>query len=403
MEYTQLIHEFLEGTIDKSGEENLFLSLSTNEELRNEMKQAIALDKAFSKRISAFVPTSASTIGIFQQLGIGTAAGVAGAALAGKSALSTFFSTYSQAIISGIATLAVSTGLFLGLHTLEKSTVQSNNTAKSLNNVSNNSKIDNNQNNNSVNPAIPSVSSNEVQSTKVRTVIKYIYITKDANAPSDLSNNMVSSDNSPVINKVTKSDLVYNELPKGFILNHSNNLASIDNSNYNPISTHISTYNDIGLSLEVKGNGSWSTPRSTLPIYSNPFLNNIGIGLNYHLSDQFALGVDFRQENYYQVFTGTNELDDKYEYKQNPNYLSLGMYLRYSFYQANGFTTYGQAQVGGTVTGLVTRGMLGIQYSPYKDISFILGGEYSILNYKHQNNWFSSSKMGIIYGIGFNF
>ncbi len=396
MEYNQLIHEFLEGTLDKAGEAQLFLGLSTSDELRNELKQAITLDKAFNKRISAFVPTSASTIGIFQQLGIGTAAGIAGATLVSKSALSSFFGAYSQAIIAGLATLAISTGIFLGLHSLE--TKPDEKTAAQANQI-------NKPNTSSLktNNLVPSIVSNEVVTPKVRTIIKYVYITENQDKDIPAVDSPVQ--NIPDVPKfVNMSNLLYS--PKPVQLNskgYNSNLNGLDQPIYSSCTDNLEINKDLGLTFEIKGNGSWSLPSSTLPIYSNSFLNNTSITLNYKISSNFDLGLDLRQENFYQVYKGTNELNDQFEYRQNPMYLSLSLSGKYTFFRANGFEGIAQGQIGGTATGLVTRGMIGVQFSPYKDISFILGGEAGVLTYKHQNNTFNSNKIGIIYGLGFNF
>ena len=397
MEYNQLIHEFLEGSLDKAGEAQLFLGLSTSDELRNELKQAITLDKAFNKRISAFVPTSASTIGIFQQLGIGTAAGIAGAALAGKSAFASFFSTYSQAIISGLATLAVTTGLFLGFHTLEKNPVNQS-VAQSNQIINTKSSKQNNIN------SVPNIASNEVVPSRVRTIIKYVYL-------KDNSNQMIEKEALIASNKditvfphfVSFTNFNYTTLPAHINSgNNSSNLNNLDQPIYNSFTDNIRIKSDLGLSFEIKGNGSWSLPSSTLPIYSNPLLNNTAISLNYKVSDNLKLGLDLRQENFYQVYHGTNEVNEQFEYRQNPTYLSLSFSGRYTFLRSNGFEGIAQGQIGGTATGLVTRGMIGFQYSPYKDIFFVLGGEAGVLTYKHQNSTFNSNKIGIIYGLGFN-
>jgi hypothetical protein len=398
MEYNQLIHEFLEGTLDKAGEAQLFLGLSTSDELRNELKQAISLDKAFNKRISAFVPTSASTIGIFQQLGIGTAAGIAGAALAGKSAFASFFSTYSQAIISGLATLAVTTGLFLGLHTLEKnqdnqSVAQSNQIVKSESSSLNN------------NNSVPNIMSNEVVPPRVRTIIKYVYLTDNSNQIIEKEALIASNKDITIVPHFASfSNFNYPTLPAQINSdNNSSNLNSLDQPIYNSFTDNIRIKSDLGLSFEIKGNGSWSLPSSTLPIYSNQLLNNTSLILNYKVSDNLKLGMDIRQENFYQVYKGTNEVNEKFEYRQNPTYLSFSLSGRYTFLRSNGFEGIVQGQVGGTATGLVTRAMIGLQYSPYKDIFFVLGGEAGVLTYTHQNNIFNSNKIGIIYGLGFNF
>ena len=46
---------------------------------------------------------------------------------------------------------------------------------------------------------------------------------------------------------------------------------------------------------------------------------------------------------------------------------------------------YGQIEAGATKVGPVFRTQLGLEYSPYPSVSFILGGEYSYLRFHHGN------------------
>ncbi|MFW5701359.1 MAG: anti-sigma factor family protein, partial [Bacteroidota bacterium] len=65
MDYTKLIHEFVDGTLSPEHEEELFASLRSNDELRSELKQQMAIKSAVRSDTKAFTPSAASTMAIF--------------------------------------------------------------------------------------------------------------------------------------------------------------------------------------------------------------------------------------------------------------------------------------------------------------------------------------------------
>jgi hypothetical protein len=160
---------------------------------------------------------------------------------------------------------------------------------------------------------------------------------------------------------------------------------------------------NLGISFELKGNGYWSIPHADVVQYETPVFANIQLSALYDFSNSFKAGMDVRQENFYQNFSGTNEIGEEFEYKQYPNYYTISLMGRYSFWSNQMVGTFAQATLGGTATGAVGRLMLGLELSPYSNLSFLLGIESSMLVYQHQNNIFTSPKIGLSYGVAFNF
>ena len=62
-----------------------------------------------------------------------------------------------------------------------------------------------------------------------------------------------------------------------------------------------------------------------------------------------------------------------------------------------------QISIGGNNYGVVGRGMLGIKYKAVTGISFIIAGEWNSFLYKHENKWYDSEKIGVNYGVSFEF
>ena len=107
MEYFNLINDFVDGSLNSENEEKLFRELSTNEDLRTDLKETIKIDKAMNKRLSVMAPSSSATLGIFSQLGI------TGAVVTGAAVKSCFFTKYTQGFIGALSAAAVTTLMFL--------------------------------------------------------------------------------------------------------------------------------------------------------------------------------------------------------------------------------------------------------------------------------------------------
>ena len=69
MEYSKLIHEFADGTLESGNEEELFRLLASNEDYRGELKQQIAMKNAIKIDAKAYTPSAASTLKIFSSIG----------------------------------------------------------------------------------------------------------------------------------------------------------------------------------------------------------------------------------------------------------------------------------------------------------------------------------------------
>ena len=403
MDYIEQIQEYLDGTLSPEAEQELFTALSSSEELRTELKQAIEMDKGLSKRVSAFVPTSASTMSIFTQLGIGTAAGAAAtaAAMGFRETIMAFLTTHSAAIISTIVGIALTAGSFLAFYNPpdESTAVAGKQNQEQLQNNLNNA-------NNKV-PIVIAKSTGNRQvhiDTVIRYVTRNVYITrqKDEIVSNDETNQEEINPESTI-----EQGLLEQSEPVSALMLSSNNTnygstTELTQRPYQPMAIKTSDGRK-GIAFEVKGNGYWTIPQPDVPLYDAPAFANMQLSALYSFSEKFKAGVDFRQESFYQNFTGTNEIGEEFEYKQYPNYYTVSLMGRYSFWSNNLVGTFAQATLGGTATGAVGRLMLGIELSPNANLSFLLGLEGSMLLYKHQNNLFTSPKIGLSYGVAFNF
>lgn len=435
MEYSNLISEFVDGTLDKSSEESLFRELSSNEGLRGELKQEIQMERAFSRKLTAFVPTAQSTIGVFSKLGF--VAPIAGAAVAVTSAIkSGFFSTYFQGIISAAVATALTGAAFV---TLIYSGVFDKNTQ---NYASNKNQTQNSQtlapvpdanavNNLTKQPEVP---------VKIVEKIKYVYINKNKETPTanSILNNKLGTNTVPAENN---SDNLNNDKFSGKIIiqatdntnkplyventNPKNPLISTENkvnssvtvpqnlSEPNIMTTNHAVPNNetlkfdiakpIGITLGITGIQDWQLQSDVLNENTGTKFNNLAISAKYQLSDKLSIGFDMRKEQFYQNFIGNDKFGNQYQYRQTPDYLSYAATLKWNFASYDYLNFFSEVSAGATETGPLGRILCGMEFRASYNYSFYLGVEGSDLHYQVSNCWYDSPKIGLNYGVLYKF
>ena len=402
MNYSKLIHDFLEGNISKKDESALFMSMSSHDELRSELKQAIKIDKAFETRLSAMAPSAKTTMGIFNKLGIVAPGAAAATAAAPKTGFfGNVFSKFGQGLVgAGIASL-----LFVGTYFtfLNNGNGQGpDNIQKAvpvITSIEDENKPDAKPADN-INPQV-----NNSSEEKVKTVIKYVYIDRSADKSDDeidpaLAENTSAGDSqSPhLINSKELNNInYYNELyPEGFL--SENNFTPVPAMDYEPLSKNLNIPSFYGLAFEIRAVRNWTNPESEDVHSTTPKLNNMGAAVFYELSPRMLVGLDFRQEKFYQKFEGKDQFNDLYEYRQFSNYLGISAALRYRLIYDSSYNIFGQMNLGGVQTGFLGRISGGLEITPSDSYSMIISLEGSSMLFKHQNSWWIAPKYGVNYG-----
>jgi hypothetical protein len=430
MEYTNLIHDFVEGTLDRSKEDELFMLFNSNEELRTELKQFIAMDKAFSRKLSTFIPSAKSTMGVFSTLGLNLPAGSANVspALTKSPKGTSFFGKYSQGIWGGVLASAVTACVFLLIFSnaifknnpngseYQLSSIKEKESKLAPNSFDN--KDLNSQQNSQAQPEakIPIVvSKSSDEKPKIRTKIVYVPVEKSSIA----DNNIVTTKELPKESvQENIQEPVSHSIPD---INSNNKLLAGNEQKINPMNLRNNSFNlnpvqineglkpvifldkPVGFTLELKGSQYWQLRNTPIAESWIPKFYNMGATLLYNVSDELAFGLDVRNEHYYQQFHGTDLNNEEFLYKQFPNYLVWSGVGKWKFLKFSSYDTFSQFMLGGTNTGMVGRLMLGVEYSPQPQFTFMLGVEGSVLGYNYQGTTYFSPKMGLNYGVAFNF
>ncbi len=391
MNNSEQINEFLEGNLDNGSEQSLFAELSANEELRTEFKESIFIDKAFNKKLSAFVPSAATTMGLFNKIGVVAPAAITGAAISGNF-FSVFFRKFGQGLLGLGIGLILATAYFIGSG------------GSKTNEEAAFAEFDRQ----------PPATKSEVFVTSLKN--------NDFEKP-------VRSQTAPLVSSVGKSrpeksndlnefDMAQKEsFPDRNIALLVSPVDKISNSSVSSIYTGSNFYpykveqvplqesefsEPAGIEIELRGSQYWNFNDHGMTPSDIPEFNNMGIAFYYRFSDALALGLDFRQENFYQEFEGS-EFGTEYQYRMYPNYLTVAATLRGTLLRFNNLSMFGQFSAGATYTGGIGRTMIGLEYAPSDAYSFLLGLEGSGLIYQYGDEYYISPKLGLNYSVLFRF
>jgi hypothetical protein len=420
METTKLIHDFIDGEMSGAEEEQFFVKLSQNDEMQLELKEQLAIKSAIKADTAAFTPATASTMKIFSAVGFTAPAAATVATTSAASGflagIATTFTNYSQLIIGGLISAAITTAVVLNFVVADKNELAQNNPA-----TQNTAAQVIAQNSN-----IPSVSSGNAIENKAepqvieKIVYKNVYITVPDTSQSNvnLAGNSATLDDS--VSNLMNSDNLNQEATINFsnlavfntnIPSYSEDMRNIPNSNIDLPIIDINKKDNVW-SLEISGSENWYTQSSKDG--SNNFIspskealfNNTSISLLMKISKDFQAGVEVRNENFFQQYEGKNQQGDQVIYEQQPNFTSYSVLLRYSARSLaimDNLYPIAQVSTGGNLAGIILRGSGGLYYSPYPGISFLLTAGYNNLTYRHGSNDISSNKISVSYGVNFEF
>ncbi len=400
MNYSELIHNYIEGELEPEKEEQLFLALSGNDELRKEFKAQIKIDKAFSQRLSSFVPSGLATTKLFARLGISNQLLIPNVSSTSKKLIQPLSKVIAASLISATLTallflFAFKDKIFYNIpsdnkHFVYESFTKGNNDYYLLNN----DKLSEYQN------KTPSQNFNQIQTKSIQKM-----------QSNDIESNQYSTYHqaiTPIIDGYyeDKNTQSLNTLisDADFIKNFSYRKESfqellpqlLHNISF-PRKRTLS-----GIRLELNSNQYWQIPKPKISESWIPAFHNNGFALSYKISENIRIGTEFRNEHFYQNFSGTDDFGNKFNYIQFPNYQTITLSAAYKFINADLFDGFLQFSAGATVTGAIGRLALGTEFEPSPYYTFTLKLEASMLHYTHQNNQFISPKIGLSYGIGLN-
>lgn len=131
-------------------------------------------------------------------------------------------------------------------------------------------------------------------------------------------------------------------------------------------------------------------------------LPNTAFSLTIPLTQDHRIGVEMGSESFRQTFTGFDGYRNA-EWVQTPVLFWLGatyIFEPMSLEFLPGLRPFGNASVGTVFAqGPIARGTVGLAYQPVGPIRFTVGFDGAALMYSFQGSWFTSTKLGLSYGL----
>ena len=421
MDKFELLADLADGMLDGNQEQELYAELAINDELRAEFKQLLTLNSTIKNNSSLFVVDNSTTNAIFGTLGIPiTAPPIINNSASGALAGTKVAKLTPQIISAGVATLTTA-ALFLLFFNFygEKyfSGKSSNNAIKYENPNSENIAVVNSNDDkaNSLNKIETKLISKEKQI--IRNNARNAVSNKNEQFEVAKNNNYLENKDEESSKLLTKQETNTNfEKENELIENNKVELATNSQNNFEKIDLNslvenkdITVFSDnhnkenLNVAIEVRGFQNWHTEKETISPAEIADFNNTGVSAILNLDENFSIGVEMRQETFFQKFSGLDKIGQFTQYEQQPNFTTYGMIIRYGINLSERIKPLAQIAIGGTNVGFIGRAMSGIQYKFSDELKFIIGFEYSNLFYDYQNHNFNSDKVGFNYGISYNF
>lgn len=423
MYYFNLIYDFVEGKLDPQNEEELFSALSSDDVLRNKMKNLYAIKDAAKNSVAGYKPSAKSTMAVFSALNIAPPEGIATKAPE-KSRIDkagAFFRSYRQGIIGGmLATFLLTCTFFMAFNSnsnnedmtaqkafakntsvpvvsstenkgdisiAEKSIQQNNINLQNSNNVVNNS------NNTAKNTK--TYRRNRVNNKPLITVPKYNDIADNKDELQD--NNAETVINKKVIFLATGQDHI----------NHYNSLKALHNTN---LSENLPGMYSEPLNIDFDGSMSWFRPTVELSTSAGNFytntelndgnslfnMNNASFTILHNFDDNFQAGLNVRREEFDKKINLQNmRIDDE------SNFTTLNAVGRFSFnLDDSQIRPYIQTSLGASLNGaMLLRPEVGVTYSLSDRFSIISGIEFNNLWSKFNGAYYYHSKFDLNLGM----
>ena len=419
MEYSRLIHDYLDGELNPLLEDRLFTEMAVNQDLRAEFSNQVRLGSLTRRDLDAIHIPSESTEAIFTSLGFSIPS--SSIPNVGIRYYWSWLKKHSLGTVSALLLLMLMISASWQLNNPMNPTSAHSQSGLSTDKVliseSKNNDLNRglNQNNrieptnrkvNSNNFAMPSsVESNHKSNSK---------LFRDSDKPSAI----FESDESP------KQDESLNQNIAFANSNLSNNYFNANSTGIYPIGESIPKFNSFandnrqmnlqngtqitpfdfsGLDLDV----SWTKSKYQydkslkVPSDEHSFLFGNDVTVLYKFNDEHALGIAIGEEEFYQEFS-YHTGEQIATYKQIPNYFWGGIAYRYTptgLKLNESIQPYSKIIAAGAKGGFIAKVEMGFTMRITPSISVFAGGEYGAMIYNIRKEIYNSDKFKLLYGI----
>ena len=425
----------MDGELDSAGEQELFDEMATNDAMRGEFKNLLAISAAVKNNKQAFTKNKKSKKAVFAALGLSIpVADAVSGGVATTAAGSAVGYGLKSLLATGVLSAVVTAILLWGLG---DSNTENNTKVKKVDDqiLSQQLIIELPEENSDPTPI---VSSRDVNVSNTDSRYKAMY------EKAMILNNALQKQVGEFAAKLKEQESIIvaknaqlaeyrntiGTLESNIAVNSTNYnlLADKQNENDKMISELSNTNSDLQARINSmktensitpmvlqpsNGTSSWSAEWKGSQTYNdNNFefdksnysqFNNNSLSIMYNFENGFSVGSELRQETFLLEFTGEDVNDVTYLYRQEPNFTTLSFLGRYTYDMSNTLDPFAEFTFGGNKIGVVGRLMGGVVYSPYQNFNMIFGLEYNNMSFQYQGDRFNSGKVGINYGVSVQF
>ncbi|MFM8568086.1 MAG: hypothetical protein ACKOB6_00550 [Candidatus Kapaibacterium sp.] len=405
MTSSELLHSFLEGELDAALEPSLFSELNTSGELRAEMRDMLAVQRAVKRDRAAIVPPLASTAAVFGALGMSTSLVVSNGWLSGL--WSKAWAPLAAAVVSGVVTWYAATPPPPPSHTSMQAAV---NTIPER-------------------PTHDVLAGAVIHDTVVVTKTQRVIVHEPASDRPALQEHVdLARGAAPATTSVTERNVVMTsasdvpDVPKEIIeavdlrpqpaaiivrrvdtdamltepevVNGTRTLPAGDNVVRPFVRSFMTSLRAINASSYVNVSKN---------MVGGAGLNNMALGISYTFNEWFGAGIEIGREPCAMSFKGvTDGPAMRYESVQDLTWGSVHAQLTpFPSLRNSGWQPYFQFNGGFTNYGFLTKGLLAATYAPSAHLRMLVGFEATGLFYTVQGTSYTTPKLGFTYGIGY--
>lgn len=383
----EALHAFMDGELDNVNEQSLFDELAANPNLRGEMKDALAIRDAVHQDLLA--PPASAESGLLASLGFvagAGAVGTAGAAATAGSSATPWLSRTLFTVGGGVAGFLLAWSVF---GTTEQTNIQQAQLAQ----------VDRARSEQSVQTGanVP-VRVDTVYAVKVVPVRERAMPQQDQVA---LNSATIVQAQTVVEDANTETNAMASTMAPLSVIEQTN--SSMSYRHALPASPAASAPE---VTFRVRSLATGLDPDKPTPSsVSDAFLPNSAFAFLIPVGKGQRLGLEMGTESWQQTFNGMED-GRQVEITQTPLLFWMGATYQITpmeFRFLQGLSPFIDATVGMAFSqGPVGRATVGLAYQPFGPIRFTVGLDGSALMYQYQDQWFTSTKWGMSYGISFD-
>jgi hypothetical protein len=176
--------------------------------------------------------------------------------------------------------------------------------------------------------------------------------------------------------------------------------------------------------FEMRVLNSRSNPRIDLPYSSYSMFKDLAFSVVYRLDEKNSVGLEYGREAFGQAFFSTDRIDEPLVdmvtrqdfvsasqwtgalYHRNAVLDWIGATWQHALPRTRLFSAiypYSRAFLGATRQGPLAKARLGVNIAPTDISLFSLGVEGTMLRYRYEGVWYTTTKLGVTCGIAVGF